>query len=199
MGLIDLLFRKAVVRVFAEELVVIDTDSALWEAVRPLVAAALRLDQQQEASWHGWNKEQITTFLRTLPEHCTLVCGVWDTLTDEEGDEREVLVLGCVCEVQRGEVLTVRTFEALQDEKLPPLQELEPGFEHAREIMRTIKAQIAPVAWALFTDKTTWDEWLLAEGNEGGVADKKTLLSLFAQQGRCVLMGSQAAHHSHHP
>ena len=174
----------------AEELSVIDADSSLWSAVRPLLDNALRLEQQDDTYiWHGWRKSQMNAFLQRLPVHCTLLVGVWGM--DE--DERERLILGYVCEVIAGEVHTIRTFEALADPDLPSVQELEPGFEHALSLMRVARNQIAPVAWALFTDKTTWDEWLFAAGE--GEIDKGTVLASFAQQGRCVLLGSQASHH----
>lgn len=181
---------------FAEELSVIDAESALWEMVKPLLTAALRLDQEDVSSWHGWSKAQIEAFLRSLPAHCALVCGAWDTVS--EGDEeREVLALGVVCEVREGKITSLRTFEVLRDDVLPSVQEMEPGFEHARGIMRAVKNQVAPVAWALFTDKSTWDEWLLTAGEDGGECDKKAVLDALMYQGRCVLMGNQVRHH--HP
>ncbi|TMC19879.1 MAG: hypothetical protein E6J34_14355 [Chloroflexi bacterium] len=181
----------------AEELSVIDADAPLWDAVRPLLAAALQLEQNGDAySWHGWHKQQVCTFLESLPLHCTLVVGVWDTILHEDDSrERELLVLGCVCEVMGGELHSLRTFEVLTDAALPAIEELEAGFEHAREIMRAVKHAVAPVAWALFTDKATWDTWLLATADDGGVIDKGALLAQFARQGRCVLMGSQTMHH----
>ena len=184
----------------AEELVVLDADSHLWCSTRWLLDVALRLAQNDESYvWHGWNKQQITTFLQQLPAHCTLLAGVWDTLRGETGEEREVLVLGYVCEVVGGEVRTIRTFEALQDAKdtdLPPMEQLEPGYEHALALMRAARLQVASVAWALFTDKATWDEWLFGATNDGGVVDKGEQLAKLAVQGRCVLMGSQTASYS---
>ncbi|HEX4204440.1 MAG TPA: hypothetical protein VHZ51_09635 [Ktedonobacteraceae bacterium] len=179
----------------AEELSVLDGASSLWQPVRPLLDAALRLDQCDEAySWHGWHKLQINAFLKGLPAHCSVLFGVWDTLPIEAGKPaQEVLVLGAVCEVQAGEVRSIRTFEALDG--LPALQQLEPGFEHAHEIMRAAKTQVAPVAWALFTDKATWDEWLFAECDNDKRIDKGALLAALAHQGRCVLLGSQVKHH----
>ncbi|GAC1389104.1 MAG: hypothetical protein NVSMB38_02150 [Ktedonobacteraceae bacterium] len=177
----------------AEELHVLDANSLLWQAIRSLLTIAMRLEQDDTYMWHGWNKEQITTFLKQLPMHCTLLAGVW--ATDENEQQQERVVFGCVCEVVNGEVQSVRTFEALTGGELPPLQELEPGFEHALEIMRVVRQSIAPVAWALFTDKATWDEWVYT-GDER-VIDKGELLAAFARQGRCVLMGSQTQHH--HP
>lgn len=188
----------------AEELSVLDADAPLWNAARSLLDSAFRLEQNAETySWHGWNKQQIDRFLQGLPAHCTLLVGVWDTIADEEEasgaviTDREALVLGVVGEVVRGEVCSLRTFEALNDASLPSVQALEPGFEHARELMRSVKAQIAPVAWALFTDKATWDEWLFTTGNDGGSIDKGELLAELARQGRCVLMGTQTI--QHHP
>jgi hypothetical protein len=174
--------------VFAEEFAVLDGGSALWEALRPLVSAALRLEREGEtATWHGWNKQQIDVFLQALPAHCALIAGVW---------EADRLALGCVCEVVAGEVRSLRTFEQL-DETLQ-LDELAPDFEHARAIMRVVKREIAPVAWALFTDKATWDEWVLSPEAEAGMIDKGALLDSLARQGRCVLLGSQAALRHHH-
>jgi hypothetical protein len=183
--------------VLAEELSVLDADAPLWKAARSLLDIAFRLEQSDETySWHGWNKQQIDLFLQHLPAHCTLLVGVWETLPDGEQDS-EVLVLGFVCEVVGGEVCSLRTFEALNDASLPSVQELEPGFDHARELMRSVKTQIASVAWALFTDKATWDEWLFAAGNDGDFIDKGELLAELTRQGRCVLMGTQTI--QHHP
>ncbi len=181
----------------AEELSVLDADSYLWRLVAPLLDAALRLDQHDDTyAWHSWKKKQIDTFLCGLPDHCALLIGVWDTLTGEaDQQEREVLVLGCVCEVVQGKVCSLRTFEALTG--IPPVKELEPGFEHARELMKATREQVAPVAWALFTDTSTWNEWLFAEGPGNTIIDKGELLAEFARQGRCVLMGSRTQHY--HP
>ena len=92
----------------AEELVVIDGDSQLWRAARPLLDVALRLEQNDDSySWHGWSKEHMNTFLKGLPPLCSLVLGVWETvpgLEDEGGQDREELRLGVVCEVVEGEV-----------------------------------------------------------------------------------------------
>lgn len=177
-------------RVLAEELVVLNADSALWQAARPLLDVALRLEQNDNYVWHGWNKQQIDTFLKQLPAHCTLLAAVWST----DAQEHQVVTLGCICEVIEGEIQSIRTFETLIGEELPSVQELEPGFEHALELMRVVRLRIAPVAWALFTDKATWDEWVLTSDSASGVVDKGVLLMAFAQQGRCVLMGSQTQH-----
>ncbi|GLV60184.1 hypothetical protein KDH_70060 [Dictyobacter sp. S3.2.2.5] len=179
---------------FAEEFVVVDATSSLWHAVRPLLDLALKIEQQQQ-DWHGWNKASIDAFLQTLPSHCSLMLGVWQV---DAGQEQETLWLGCVCEVLNGAVCSLRTFAALDDPALPALQELEPGFSHAQELIRITKGQVAPVAWALFTDKATWDEWLLTTDAYGHPTDKGELLAALAQQGRCVLLGSEVAHHPHH-
>ncbi|QBD78225.1 hypothetical protein EPA93_20360 [Ktedonosporobacter rubrisoli] len=179
----------------AEELSVIDADSPLWSAARPLLDAALRLEQHDDTYiWYGWKKEPINAFLRHLPEHCVLMVGVWDTL--EEGDSaQEILTLGCLCEVVRGEVCTIRTFEALAGKDLPPIAQLEPGYEHAFKLMQVAKMQVAPVAWALFTDRSTWNEWLFSESEASEGIDKGELLASLAREGRCVLLGNQAPHH----
>ena len=174
----------------AEELQIINADALSWQAVRPLLSIAMRLESDDAYVWHGWNKAQITVMLNQLPTHCTIIAGVWSD--DESQVER--IVFSCICEIVNGEVKTVRTFEALSDENLPALEHLEPGFEHALEIMRVVRVSVAPVAWALFTDKHTWDEWIYT-GDEH-IVDKSALLASFAQQGRCVLMGSQAQQHT---
>jgi hypothetical protein len=175
--------------VLSEELLILDADSSLWHQIRPLLDATLRLEQMDESyAWHGWRKLQINAFLQGLPGHCTLLVGVWETSTDQ----REALALGCVCEISEGQVCSIRTFEALSD--LPHVQELEPGFEHALTLMQAVRAQVAPVAWALFTDKATWDAWLFTEEVDGKVVDKGELLTTFATQGRCVLLGNQTKH-----
>lgn len=182
----------------AEELVVIDATSPLWNAVRPLLDIALQLEQQDSSySWHGWRKEDITTFLKTLPTHCSLLVGVWQ-VDATVADLSEQLSLGCICEIVAGEVQSIRTFGALVDAGLPPIEQLEPGYIHAQELMRITKEQVAPVAWALFTDKMSWDEWLLTDANNESMLNKKELLASLTQQGRCVLLGSQAAQRHHH-
>jgi len=193
--------------VLAEELVVIDGGSPLWVATRPFLDATLRLEQNGDGyAWHGWKKQQIDVFLLALPPHCSLVVGVWEILADVDTTvEQEQLSLGVVCEIVDREVCSIRTFDALTSSGLRPTKELEPGFEDALEIMRAARAQVAPVAWALFTDKMTWNEWVFAvaegdgeeNGKGDGVIDKGELLATFARQGRCVLMGSQTAHHHH--
>lgn len=190
--------------VLAEEVLVCDADSALWAVVRPLLDAALRLEQNDETySWHGWRKSQVNAFLQRLPSRCSVIAGMWETGGEAEAAfVYEPLILGVVCEVMNGQVCSIRTFEALTAGGLKPVQQLEPGIDDALEIMRQVKMQVAPVAWALFTDRLTWNEWLLSEGDdasrngsEGAGIDKGELLAVFAHQGRCVLLGSQAAHH----
>ena len=194
----------------AEEVVVLDADARLWPPLKPLLNAAFRLAHgDDDFSWHGWSKREISSFLQRLPAHCSLLACVWDTLQTDDGDEREVLVTGCVCEVVAGEVRTIRTLEALyatlhadaggktDTTGLPPLEQLEPGFEHALALMRVAREQVAPVAWALFTDKASWDAWLFGAAATDGVDNKGEQLTKLALQGRCVLMGSQAATHHH--
>jgi hypothetical protein len=181
--------------VLAEELSVIDADSPLWGRMRPLLDIVLRLEQDDTWVWHGWSKSELNAFLQSLPMHCSLVVGVWETGIDERGQAREQLILGGVCEVIEAKIHTIRTFEALADPDLPPVQELEPGFEHALAIMRVARIQVAPVAWALFTDRTTWEEWLFVVGDDEAEINKGDVLASFAHQGRCVLLGSQATHH----
>jgi hypothetical protein len=182
----------------AQNFIVIDPETSLYNTIRPLLDSALQLDREKESyAWHGWRKESIEAFLRRLPAHCALLVGVWDAegIAEEAGDdqEREVLALGCVCEVHNGEICSLRTFEALtkSDPSLPAVAELEPGYQHAVELMRATRRLVAPVAWALFTDRVTWNEWLFAED------DKDELLVSLAKQGRCVLMGSQTSHPEH--
>ena len=185
--------------VLAEELLVIDGDSPLWAAARPFLNVALRFEQNDDSySWHGWHKQQVEQFLKKLPAECSLVVGVWEKVSAEGAElEHESLILGVACEVVEGEVCSIRTFEALTRAGLKPSQQLEPGIDDALEIMRAVRAQVAPVAWALFTDKATWDEWLFASADDGGVIEKGELLGALARQGRCVLLGSQSAQHHH--
>ena len=107
------------------------------------------------------------------------------------------MVLGVACEVVEGEVRSIRTFEALTGAGLKPSKQLEPGIDDALEIMRVVTTQVAPVAWALFTDKATWDEWLFASAPNEGIIEKGELLGALTRQGRCVLLGSQSAQHHH--
>lgn len=180
---------------FAEEFVVVDGSSPLWAAARPLLEAALQLEGQKDSyTWHGWRKTSIDTFLQHLPAHCTLLVGVW---SDEGPELQEVMALGCVCEVKNGEVCSLRTFAALADDVLPSIEQLEPGYQHALALVRAARIQVAPVAWALFTDKSAWNELLFSEGRDGAALDKGVLLATLAGEGRCVLMGNQATYHSH--
>ena len=182
----------------AEELVIIDGDAPLFRPLRSLIDSALRLERGDEGySWHGWNRAQIERFLASLPSSCSLVLGVWETLPgDGEVAEQERLALGCVCEVHGGEVRTIRTFEALAESGLKAVDQLEAGIEDALEIMRAART-IAPVAYALFMEKSAWDEWLFNSARDGGVVDKGDALAAIARAGRCVLVGSQVAGHNH--
>jgi hypothetical protein len=182
--------------VIAEELVVLDADAPLWRAARPLLDVILQIEQHdRHYSWHGWRKEPIEAFLKKLPPHCSLVLGVWETLPSTATDvEREVMVLGLVCEVVDGVVRSIRSFEALAAAGLKAVKELEPGIGDALEIMRLARVQVAPVAWALFTDRPTWEEWLFDAGPLEEWTDKADLLARFARQGRCVLLGGQSTH-----
>jgi hypothetical protein len=185
--------------VLADELVVLDVGSRLWEPARALLDAALRLEQHDDTYiWHGWDKRQMSQFLKNLPSPCSVIVGVWKTILAEDGAEQhEELALGVVCGVVEGEVRSIGTFDALIPAGLKPAKELEPGFDDAIEIMRAARELMGPVAWALFIEKPTWDEWLFASGDDGAVVDKGELLASFARQGRCVLMGNQTRH-SHH-
>ncbi|WP_376794261.1 hypothetical protein [Thermogemmatispora sp.] len=190
----------------AQEVAVLDGDSPLWEGARALLNAALLLEQQEESYvWHGWTRRQIETFLRGLPSPCSLVAAVWQAALPEQlsGQDRgategaERLKLGLVCEVVGGEIRSLRTFEALRAAGLKAVEELEPGYEDGLAILRAAHALVAPVAWALFTDWQTWNEWLLGsdEGQSPEKAvDKGALLTALAQAGRCVLLGTQTAH-----
>lgn len=180
----------------AEELEIIDADSSLWAAARPFLDAALRLEQNdEEYTWHGWTKRQIASFLATLPQSCSLVVGVWQIQVDETAEEQEVVALGIVCAVVGGEICSIRTFDALAEEREEAKRHWEPGFEDALEIMRAARSRVAPVAWALFTDTTTWHDWVLTDDEAAHKLNKGELLATFARQGRCVLMGNQTTHH----
>ena len=177
----------------AEEFIVIDRDSPLWLSTSPILDAALRFEKNNEVYlWNGWNKQLIQSFLNSLPSRSSLVVGVWETKAEKEGSpEYEQLVIGLVCEVIDGEVSSMRTFDALTVGGLKPSNQLEPGIDDAREIIRYTEKLVAPVAWALFTEKSTWDEWLFANVDESTGVDKGQQLITFAQKGRCVLLGSQ--------
>jgi hypothetical protein len=181
--------------VLAEEFLVLDGEDIFWQMARPLLEAALRLERADEVFvWHGWQKSQIEAFLTRLPSPCSLVAGVWDTLpaTSIKTSE-DKLVLGVVCAVEQGEVRALGTFASLVAVGLKPVNELEIGMEDALEIMHYARRKVAPVAWALFIEKTAWDEWIFAAEESGEALDKGEVLSRLARQGRCVLMGSQAA------
>jgi hypothetical protein len=187
--------------VLAEDFVVVDVNSPSWSAIRPYVEAALQLEQNEASfTWHGWDKHHIDAFLQSLPSPCTLLVAVWEDADEVAGNSdlqstQEMLTIGCVCEVVAGAVHSIRTFEALQDDNLPPLEVLEPGYQHAFELMRVAAKLVAPVAWALFTDKRTWHDWIFVESNHEVTIDKGELLTALVQQGRCVLMGTQTTHH----
>jgi hypothetical protein len=117
---------------------------------------------------------------------------VW---SEDDEQERETLEIGFVCEVRDAQVTTLRTFESLVGEDVPPVQELEAGAEHALAIMRHVRASVAPVAWAVFTDMQTWNEWIGDASTSETPVDKGALLAQLARQGRCVLMGSQVRQH----
>lgn len=177
----------------AEELRVLNGEDTLWRTARPLLDAVLRMERADETFvWHGWQKSQINTFLASLPSPCSLVVGAWDTLADETQQVQDKLVLGIVCAVEQGEIRSLSTFTSLVSAGLKPIEELEIGMEDALEIMHYARRQVGPVAWALFLEKATWDEWILAEAHEGGAVDKGKLLDEFIEAGRCVVMGSRA-------
>jgi hypothetical protein len=177
--------------VLAEELLVVDAESPLWIPLRSLLEQARHFDMQDVPyCWHGWDKQQIETFLQTLPAHCTIVVAVWETLAGQQ-PQREVLCFGWVSEIRAGRVCTIRTLDTFRDASLPPPEQLEPGYEHALAIMRAARMQLAPVAIALFTDRQTWDEWLYTGSENEESIDKGALLASFVREGRCVLMGSQ--------
>ncbi len=180
----------------AKDLIVYDNDSPLWLSARPLLDIAVRLDQNDETySWNGWNKRRITDFLISLPSPSSLIVGVWETISEKEGSpEGEKLVIGLVFEITEGEVSSIRTFDALTIDGLKPSTQLEPGIDDALEIIRHTEKLVAPVAWALFMEKSTWDEWLSAIADDGTVIDKGRQLITLIHQGRCVLMGSQTKH-----
>jgi len=177
----------------AKEFIVFESDSPLWLSTSTLLDIALRFDRNDETySWNGWRKQPIRDFLNSLPSPSSLVAGVWETIHAKEGSpERENLVIGLICEIFDGEVRSVRTFDALTDGSLKPSNQLEPCIDDAREIIRQTEKLVAPVAWALFTMKSTWDEWLFAGEEDDIAVDKGQQLTTFTQQGRCVLMGSQ--------
>ncbi len=178
----------------AEELVILDSEGPLWESVRPLLDVALRLERTQSPTvWHGWQMSQVDAFLADLPSPCSLLVGVWETFpATSTQPARDRLVLGVVCAVEQGAIISLRTFASLVIMGLKPVDELEIGIEDALEIMHYARRQVAPVAWSLFIEKAAWDEWILKAADDGGAIDKGALLQRFAGEGRCVLMGSQA-------
>lgn len=184
-------------RVLAEEFLILNGTDALWQTARPLLDVALHLEQQDDTySWHGWQKAPIQAFLAALPSPCSLVVGVWDTFpATSTQPAQDKLVLGVVCDVAQGTVRALHTFEALVTVGLKSVDELEISMEDALEIMHYARRQVAPVAWALFIEKTAWDEWLFTDTEDGWTMDKGALLDTFANKGRCVLMGSQATLH----
>jgi hypothetical protein len=177
----------------AKEFIVFDSDSALWLPVSTLLEIAQRFDQNDETfSWNGWRKQPIRDFLNSLPSPSSIVAGVWETIPEKEGSpECENLVIGLICEIINGKVFSVRTFDALTVGGLKSANQLEPGIEDAREIIRQTEKLVAPVAWAIFTEKSAWDELLFAGEEDGIVVGKGQQLTTFTSQGRCVLMGSQ--------
>lgn len=187
---------------FAEEIEILDGDPPLLRFIGPLFDVAMRLDLSEEGyTWHGWERASISRFLESLPARCSLLVGVWVTLPGAgEQEEVERLAFGCVLEVVEGEIRSVRTFDALLKNGLKPVEQLEASYEDALELVRLARAQVAPVAWALFIDKKGWDEWLFSEeeGEHGEPLDKGEQLAGLARKGRCVLMGSQVNHHHQH-
>ena len=184
----------------AKEFIVFDSNSPLWLSTRTLLDITLRFDQNDETySWNGWSKQPIRDFLNSLPSPSSLVVGVWETIPEKEGSpECENLVIGLICEIIDGEVCSVRTFDSLTVGGLKPSNQLEPGIDDAREIIRQTEKLVAPVAWALFTEKSTWDELLFAGEEDSIVVDKGQQLTTFTRQGRCVLMGSQTKYNVEH-
>jgi hypothetical protein len=177
----------------AKEFTVFDSDSPLWQPVSTWLDVALRFDKNDESfSWNGWEKQPIREFLNSLPSPSSLVAGIWETIPEKDGrPECENLVIGLICEIISGEVYSVRTFDALTLGGLKSSNQLEPGIDDAWEIIRQTEKLVAPVAWALFTEKSTWDEWLFASEKDGIAVDKGQQLTTFTRQGLCVLMGSQ--------
>lgn len=181
----------------AEEFKVIDSDSTLWLSSNSLLDIVRRFEEQNEAySWNGWNNQQIRNFLQSLPARSSIVVGVWETIAEKDGSaESEKLVIGLICEVIHGEVYSIRTFDALSSDGLKPSNQLEPGIDDARKIILYTEKLVAPVAWALFTEKTTWDELLFSSVDNGTVVDKAQQLAALIHQGRCVIMGNKTKYH----
>ncbi len=177
----------------AEEFMVIDDSSPLWQSCSSLMDVALRIDGSDDGySWNGWNKQQIRNFLHSLPSKSSIVLGVWEMSCGKEHySEREELAIGLVFEVIDGDVYSVRTFDALKADGLKPSNQLEAGIDDAREIIRHAEKVVAPVAWALFLEKTTWDEWLFETIDIDAQADKAQQLEVMTNQGRCVILGSK--------
>lgn len=113
---------RAGVVVFAEEIEILDV--------------GLRLDRSEDGyTWHGWQRLYLSSFLASLPEKCSLLVGVWETLSGAgEQEEVEQLAPGCVLEVNEGEVRAVRTFDSLVKDGLKPVEQLEADYEDALEL-----------------------------------------------------------------
>ena len=108
----------------AEELVVHDADSPLWQAAKPLLEIAWKLEQSDDTySWHGWRKAHINAFLASLPRHCSFLVGGWRSeelsSIDSITQTTDALIIGLVCEIDAAEIHTVRTFASLTDARLP--------------------------------------------------------------------------------
>src|SRR5579884_1418287 len=102
--------------VLAEELLIVDGDARLWQAARPLLDVALRMEQGDESFvWHGWNRQQIERFLAQLPSPSSRVEGVGESIAAEEEEQRPGrarLIVGRVGEVVEGGGRTIRACEA---------------------------------------------------------------------------------------
>jgi hypothetical protein len=124
------------------------------------------------------------------------VVGVWETISENAGiAESERMVIGLICEVIHGEVHSIRTFDALSANGLKPSNQLEPGVDDAREIILYTEKLVAPVSWAFFTEKTTWDALLFSSVDNGTMVDKAQQLAALIHQGRCVIMGNKTKYH----
>jgi hypothetical protein len=180
--------------VLAEELVVFNGEGPLWQTARPLLDAALRLENLDDSAvWHGWRKREINVFLQSLPSPSSLIAGIWETLpATENRPAQDKLVLGVVCKVEQGEIRSFGTWETLVSAGLKSLDTLEIDMNDILEVMHYARRQFAPVAWALFGDRSAWNRWFLSD-DEDALLKKADLLRQLVARGRIVLMGSQTA------
>jgi hypothetical protein len=117
--------------------------------------------------WHGWNYQDIQSFVKRLPTAATLALGVF---------EDAALVIGLILEFHQGMIKKVTTFEALAE----PANVADISYDAVEHLWRQLDERFAPPVGVLLCTQEVFDLWINTE------KDKYRLLQDAQERGEAL-------------